>query len=111
MKAIFVGTLAGGFAIKAVVEDEVAEDIVVAHLANGELAEALDVDHPANLDKGAKQDKGGRHFVVYGTGLGNGFSVFGPFADSDVAEEFAEDNRSDDDEWELFELNGETVPA
>lgn len=104
MKAIFIGSLAAGFRINAIVEDATAEDVVVAHLANGNLAEALDVQDPATVDDRAKKDESGTSFIVYGKGLGNGFTVYGPFADDDAAEEFAEQNRGDDNEWELFEL-------
>jgi len=105
MKEIFVGTLAGGFGIKSVVEDEAAEAVVVACLANGQLAEALDVDDPLDMDKHAEVDEAGLHFIVYGKGLGNGFTVYGPFADNEIAMEFGEENRGEDEEWELFEVN------
>lgn len=111
MKAIFIGTLAGGFGINAVVEDAVAEDVIIAHLANGELAEAMEVQDPTILDKQAVKDDSGTSFVVYGKSLGNGFEVYGPFADDGIAEEFAEQNRGDDDEWELFELTQSPSPS
>lgn len=106
MKAIMIGTLAGGFGITRVVQDDEAEDIVVRLMADGQLAEAMDVEEPGSLGKRAPAAAPcGSHFVVYGKGIGNGFSMYGPFADSDIAEEFAEDNRGDDDEWELFEFD------
>lgn len=111
MKAIFLGSLAEGFSIHSVVADEAADDITAAFLANGQIAEAIEVGLPSSLDKNAQQDETGVDFVVYGTGLGNGFSVYGPFADSDEAEEFAENNRSDDDEWELFEAESGFEPV
>lgn len=103
MKAIFTGKLEDGFALKQVVRDEEAEDLVIRLMANGVLAEALEVQDPSVLDKRVMGDPDGEHFVVYGQGLGNGFSVFGPFADSDEAHDFAEDNRDEGEEWELFE--------
>lgn len=102
MKAIFIGSLAAGFCIQAVVADEAADDITAAHLANGQIAEALTVESPSSLDKKFEAVEGGLDFVVYGKGCGDGFTVYGPFDDSDVAEDFAEKNRSNDEEWYLF---------
>lgn len=106
MKAIMTGTIAGGFGIIRIVEDDEAEDVVARLIACGQMAEALDVEDPGSLNKCAPAAAPcGSHFVVYGKGIENGFSMYGPFADSETAEEFAEDNRSEDDEWELFEFN------
>jgi hypothetical protein len=111
MKAIFTGTIAGGFGIKAVVQDDnSAEDMVIALLANGELAEAMNVQDPATLNHPYQKDDSGSYFVVYGKSLGNGFEVFGPFADQDTAEECGEDNRGEDDEWELFQFVTSETP-
>ena len=104
MKAVFTGSIAAGFGLVRVLEEVEAKKFVATRLAEGILAEAIDIDDPQILSKRYKAVEGGNHFVVYGKGLGNSFSVFGPFDDEDVAEEFAEANRSDDDEWELFEL-------
>lgn len=111
MKAIFIGTLADGFSINAVIEDAAAEEVVIAHLANGTIAEAMDVRNPATMDKGTVKDAFGAAFIVYGKGLRNGFEVYGPFADDNVAEEFAEKNRREDDEWELFESTQALTPT
>jgi len=103
MKALFTGTISGGFSILRVYKNnEVAEDAAIKIMADGTLAEAVEVESPRALDKKATESETGENFVVYGKGIGNGFSVYGPFDDGDYAEEFAEDNRSDDDEWELF---------
>lgn len=103
MKAIMTGTIAGGFGITKVVQDDEAEDAVVRLMADGQLAEAMDIENPKTLDKRAKGvDQKGSCFIVYGKGLGNGFSMYGPFKDSEYAEEFAEDNLSEDEEWEIF---------
>jgi hypothetical protein len=106
MKAIMTGTIAGGFSITRIVEDDEAEDVVVRLMADGQMAEALDVEDPGSLNKCAPAAAlCGSHFVVYGKGLGNGFSMYGPFSDNDTAEEFAEGNRGEDEEWELFEFD------
>ena len=104
MKAIFTGTLAGGFALQSVVKDGEVTDIVADNLSYGRLSEAMDVYSPSNRNKRTAADEEGTHFVVYDRGLSNGNSVFGPFIESDVAEEFAEDNRNEDEEWEIFSL-------
>ena len=103
MKAIFVGSIADGFTLTTVVEDAAAHEVVTGQLAASEYAEALDVQDPATFAKSAKLVDSGVHFVVYGNGLANGFTVFGPFAHDDDAETFAEANRNDN-EWELFEI-------
>jgi len=102
MKAILTGTIAGGFGIAAVVPDEQAEDIVLRLMADGKLAEAMDIEDPTTLDKRATGDANGDHFIVFGKGIGNAFLMVGPFADEETAEEFGEAHRADDDEWELF---------
>ncbi|MCZ2113643.1 MAG: hypothetical protein LC131_07390 [Anaerolineae bacterium] len=107
MKVILTGTIAAGFGIEQIIpdgHDALAEEIVIKHLANGKLAEAIEVDSPRALAKRApKPDPAGTCFVCYGSGIGNGFSMYGPFADTEIASEFAEDNRDDDEEWEIFE--------
>ena len=102
MQAIFTGTLASGFKIMAVAADGAAEGIVIARLANGDLTEAIDVQSPESLDQRARADQEGEHFVVFGKGLQSGFAVYGPFGDEDVAEQFAERCRPEDDEWQTF---------
>lgn len=104
MKAILTGTIAGGFGISMVVPDEQAEDLVIRLLAGGELAEAIDVQDPKSLHKRCpRADPEGEFLVVFGQGIGNGFSMFGPFGDREVAETFGERERSEDEEWEVFE--------
>lgn len=106
MKAIMTGTIAGGFGIIRVVRDDEADDAVARLCAAGQLAEAVDVEEPGSLDKhAAAAAPCGSHFIVFGKGIGNGFSMYGPFADSETAEEFGEDNRGEDGEWEAFEFN------
>lgn len=111
-KVIMVGTLSEGFAIHCVTQGNKATEILDRLTGQGRIADALDVQDPLTLDKrAAGVSDEGFHFVVYGKGLGNGFSVYGPFESSDYAEEFGEDNRSEDDEWEIFELAIENRPA
>lgn len=104
MKAILKGTIAEGFGIFAVIPDGEAEDIVIRFLADGQLAEAVDVKDPLSLNKRwPAADPVGQYFVLFGQGIGNGFSMFGPFADREVAEVFGEQERDEDEEWEIFE--------
>ena len=107
MKAILIGTFSGGFGIKSVVPDEKAEDVVVAILANGDLAEAVDITDPSEISKKVNGVPGGTIFVGYATGVANGLSIVGPFDDHDVAEQFAEDNRDEEEEWAIFEIQGD----
>lgn len=105
MKLILVGTLAGGFAAAAVMRAaEEAKAFVAAKLANGELAEALDIEDPATRDKRVRRDDDGSYVIVFGEGLQGGFAAFGPFADQDIAEEFGEAHRPEDEEWQCFEV-------
>lgn len=102
MKAIFHGSISGGFSICSLEHDLDAPKAVAEHLASGVMAEAVTVEDPSTLDKSAVAGQNGLEFVVYGKSLGGGFQVYGPFGDHDDAETFAEDNRSQDDEWEIF---------
>ena len=104
MKAIFTGTVAGGFGIDAVVEDAAAEDIVIAHLADGRLAEAIDINDPEKSGSLFLPVEGGKHFVGYGKNVGDGVQLVGPFATNDIARAYAEKHEIDDD-WALFESN------
>jgi hypothetical protein len=102
MKAIFTGTLAAGFGIQEVVVDEAATVIVAASLAKGELAEALGIQSPKSLNQQAVPPFEGINYVVFGTGLGNGFEVFGPFPSVTKAETFGENYCGDGGKWEVF---------
>lgn len=101
MKAIFSGSLAAGFGIQEVVEDGDAAAIVMAVLAKGQLAEALEIQCPRVLNLRAVPSFEGTNYVVFGTGLGNTFEIFGPFQNATKAEEFGE-LCGEDSEWELF---------
>lgn len=102
MKAIFSGTLASGFGIQDVVEDQEAAAIVAASMAKGVLAEALDIQSPKALNPQAVPPFVGTNYLVFGSGLGNAFEVFGPFPSEMKAEEFGENYRGDDGDWEAF---------
>lgn len=102
MKAVFAGTIAGGFSIVGVVNAKAANALVVDSLARGELAEAIEICDPGLKDGSYALDESGNHFAVIGTGRGNSICVYGPFSEYDIAEQFAERNR-DDQEWELFQ--------
>lgn len=104
MKAIFTGTFANGFGISTIVEDNAAEDIVIAHLADGRLAEALDIVSPATVDKRAVPAEAGKAFIVYGS-VGDGVEVVGPFASEEDASDFAE-KTNDKADWSVFLAHG-----
>lgn len=109
MKAIFTGTIEGGFSISAITNvDAVAEDIVIKHLANGQLAEAIEVYSPSTLVKNYNNCDSGLNFISYGTGFSSGIMLVGPFQEYDVATEFAEQER-DSDEWEIFTITSEMI--
>lgn len=105
-KAILVGSLANGFGIEQILTDEAkAEAVVIAHLANGKLAEAIPVRSPSELSKRKRDYTSGSDYIMFGSGLGNGFTLFGPFPDEEEAGDFAEAHRSEDESWELFSIN------
>ncbi len=107
MKVIMVGTLADGFGIHSVVPADQAIDVIAHLTADGKTVDSLDLEDPKSLDKRAKGgSEDGRHYVVYGKGLGNGFNIYGPFVDDNFACDFGEENRGEDDEWEVFEFDG-----
>jgi hypothetical protein len=103
-KAILIGSIADGFRLDRVVRDAEAEDVVVASLANGTLAEAIDVQRPSSLSKSARDCEHGEDYVVFGAGLGNGVEIYGPFESSDDACAFGESCRGTE-EWEHFVVN------
>jgi len=85
MKVIFKGSIAGGFELDKLVNDDDAKNAVIKHLANGQLAEALQVKDPASVDKSYERVDAGTIFVVIGTSLSGGFTVYGPFDDNEIA--------------------------
>lgn len=104
-KAILIGTIADGFRLDRVVNDaEAAEDLVVANLANGTLAEAIDVQRPSSLSKNARDCESGEDYVAFGSGLGDGLEFYGPFENSDAACAFGESCRGTG-EWAHFIAN------
>lgn len=110
MKAIMTGTIADGFGITAIIlVDEEAEEVVIRNLADGQLAEAMDVFDPQTLEGNFDAAENGTWFVLYEGGIGNSNQLYGPFADLNAAEEFAKHN-ADGDDWDLFELNSASTP-
>lgn len=103
MKAIFTGNLSGGLALHCVVADDAAGPLLDTLTKPGLLADALPVCNPSEKDRTAKNYATGSYYVVFGTGLRGGFEVFGPFPEEDLAEDFAEEHRPEDSEWEIFE--------
>lgn len=105
--AVFTGTLAEGFHIEKIEGDkEAAETAVIAFLANGTLAETMEVQKPSTRGKREKDYDEGENFLVFDGGLGNGFSVYGPFPDDELASDFGEKYRVEDAEWEIFTYDG-----
>jgi hypothetical protein len=106
MKAIMTGLLEEGLIIHDVVRGNEADEIVIRLRAEGKPADTLSVYDPATLQKGLEEfDPDGKSFVVYGKGLANGFQMYGPFTERDDADEFAEENRDSDADWEIFEFS------
>lgn len=104
LMGIFVGNLGSGFSLDAVIGEEQAGSIPVVD-QSGRMNCLLGVQAPSSHDKNRKDDESGRHFIVFGQGLGGGFALFGPFAEYDDAEEFGEEHRDEDEEWEIFTLS------
>ena len=109
--AILTGSITNGFCISQVVDDSTtAKRIVSRCLAARQMAEAIEVQKPSVLNKKKKRDYNeGDHYVLFGSGTGNGgVTIFGPFPDDDEAEEFGEAYRGEDEEWELFVVENQT---
>lgn len=101
--AILMGSIAEGFCIEQIAGDlGTAQSIVAAHLASGRIAEAIEVQRPSSLHEREKNHGSGDQYVVFGSALGSGFTLYGPFPDQDQAEDFGERRRGEDEEWELF---------
>lgn len=102
--AVFVGSLAEGFRIAAIEGGaDRAESAVVARLADGQLAERVEVYKPSSLDGRNEDHEEGDLYVGFTSGLSGGLSLYGPFPGHGLANEFAEANRDDGEEWEVFE--------
>lgn len=104
-RAIFIGSIAEGFAISQIVAAAEAENIVKKHLANGQIAEAVEVQKPSSVDKREKDFDSGMDFVVFGSGLGDGFTLYGPFPDWETSHAFGERHCAEDEEWENFQFD------
>ena len=107
--AIITGSIAGGFDIEHIATDSAAaEEIVIKHLSEGHLAEAIEISLPRSRSKHAKDYQSGEEFIVFGS-IGNGISIYGPFPDPESANDFAENTRGEDEEWEMFTFSGAPV--
>lgn len=100
-RAIFTGSLSAGFEITDVVDDaQQAKTIVASLIKKGQLSEAIDVQLPSSIGTKNKDYSEGNNYVVFSNSALDGFTVFGPFPDDEEsAEEFAEANRRNDEEW------------
>lgn len=96
MKAIFAGSLLGGFSLLTLTEDD-----TVPEFSNAMYREALEVRNPSELDHSVSAEDGD-FFVVFTMGLAQGFSVYGPFPDHPSAMTFGESNR-EAGAWEVFD--------
>ena len=115
MKAILTGSISAGFGINKLIENgDVAEQEVIKLLANGTLAEAIEVLNPETRSKVYSADFSGRYLIGLGTGVCNGINIYGPFAKEETAEEFGDACREEDGEWTCFTVEiqptAEVVP-
>lgn len=108
MKAVMTGLISSGFRILEIHnDDEAAEKTVVAMLADGKLAEAIEIEHPSSLDKSIikpEHGEGGRFFIGFSPDVCSGVELYGPFNNEYAAEDFGDRYCGEDSEWALFEL-------
>lgn len=97
MKAILVGCIAAGFAMKRIIDDELSEKLDVT-MPDGKMVLIVDVQDPALVNEDYVRVPESEHFVSCGA-LGHGLMFYGPFANSVAAEAFAEE--IDDTYWQL----------
>jgi len=111
MKAILVGSIVDGFKLVQICTDaEQAEGAVIAHLANGCLAESMDVFDPTSIDPDSTRDMGGKLLVLFDQGLSQGATFYGPFASQEAAQQFGASSVSTGEDWSVFEVKPE-APA
>jgi hypothetical protein len=106
MKAVLVGSIAEGFLLEALTENErVAEVLVESMHQGGVWAESLDVQSPDQIlgDKAADPD--GRFIIAFYSGVSDGFWLCGPFAYSGEAERWANERCEDYESWSLMEVS------
>lgn len=102
-KAILVGSISDGFRIEQTTDDpDSAEQIVIGHLLNGRLAEAVEIRRPSTAPKKGDDHEYGTDFVAFSTSLGSGFTIFGPFPDNHAAQAFAEQNE-EEGSWDILQ--------
>jgi hypothetical protein len=113
-KAIFVGSLHGGFKLTHIITDpKVASEIVAAYISQGNLAEALDISAPSayglsETEEDREMDRNGNSYVVLGTCLSHPHSLIGPFANGNDAVFYAE-TTDDINEWNVIEYELKNV--
>lgn len=100
--ALIVGSLANGFELQAIMEMAGAEEAAIKLLAEGKMAEAILIQDPHDLCKEYNAEKNGSFVVAFGSF--DGVTMYGPFVDWDVANDFAEACRGDDIEFRVFLL-------
>lgn len=99
--AVLVGSLQEGFSIAKIETDQrSAEDLVVKALANGKLAEWMEVLPPSTSGASA-DDETGKHFIALDSGFGSGLSLYGPFEFQEDAHAFGVNQRGEQD-WEIW---------
>lgn len=108
--ALLVGSLSGGFIVQSILAESESEDAVVRLLADGKLAEAVEITDPGQAaDRKAAEfeaDPHGHVVVIFGS-LSSGVEAYGPFSDSGTAVEFADAYRETwDTQYEVFEIGG-----
>lgn len=101
MKAIFTGSLANGFELIVIENDEDAQETLEHNPATP--AEALTIETPSQRCGNYDGNPEGRVVVVFCEGLSSGVSVYGPWVNPNDAEEWAEDARRSGEEWQVFE--------
>ena len=105
IKAILVGTLSEGFHIEQIVLNAAqANELVTAHLTDGRLAQAFDVLPDETESHALTEDSS---FVSLSSGFSGGMRLYGPFPDAECAEDFAENERSSEEEWQLMTVQSQ----
>lgn len=100
-KAIFVGTLAGGFDLVGIASNGDDLDQMINDAQRpGQHAEALEIKSPKDRLSRHREYEEGSDYILFGSATG-GVEIFGPFPDTEIANDFAERARHEDEEWEL----------
>ena len=109
--AVIVGSLKDGFSIASIEQgQDAAEELVVKHLADGRLAEWVEVQAPSSVKEDYTDDETGEHFVMLDSGFGEGLILFGPFHHPEDAHQFG-GNESDDQDWSIWTWAAPDAPA